>query len=60
MLTLVPSRAFLRIRATGRLTAADYRSFEPGFAAELKRGNPMSADKCQHCGASFKTDYEIT
>lgn len=38
MLTLEPpAAAFLRIRATGRLTAADYRRFEPGFAAELER-----------------------
>jgi len=37
-LTLTPSPApFLRIRATGRLTAADYRRFEPAFAAERKR-----------------------
>jgi hypothetical protein len=40
MLTLTPSpTAFIRIRATGRLTAADYRRFEPAFAAELKRRN---------------------
>jgi hypothetical protein len=30
-----PAEPFLRIRATGRLTAADYRRFEPAFAAEL-------------------------
>src|SRR5205085_11491056 len=40
MLTLVPSpSAFLHIRASGRLTAADYRRFEPAFAAELTRRN---------------------
>ena len=38
MLTLTPSPAsYLRIRASGRLTAADYRRFEPAFAAELER-----------------------
>ena len=38
MLTLTPSpAAFIRIRATGRLTAADYDRFEPAFAAELER-----------------------
>jgi SpoIIAA-like len=38
MLTLTPSpAAFIRIRATGRLTAADYRDFEPAFVAELAR-----------------------
>lgn len=41
MLSLVPSPApFLRIRANGRLTAADYRQFGPAFAAELKRHTP--------------------
>src|SRR5881227_3966144 len=41
MLTLEPSpAAFLRIRATGRLHAGDYRRFEPAFAAELGRRTP--------------------
>lgn len=41
MLTLVSSpTAFLRIRATGRLSAADYREFEPAFATELNRRSP--------------------
>ena len=36
MLTLIHSAArFICIRATGRLTSADYRRFEPTFAAEL-------------------------
>jgi hypothetical protein len=39
MLTPSPA-ASLRIRATGRLTAADYRRFEPAFAAELARRTP--------------------
>ena len=40
MLSIQSSRAsFIRIRATGRLSAADYRRFEPAFAAELKRRN---------------------
>jgi hypothetical protein len=38
MLTLEPCPVgFLRVRASGRLTAADYHHFEPDFAAELKR-----------------------
>ena len=38
MLTLVPSpAAYLRIRASGRLAVADYRRFDPKFAAELER-----------------------
>jgi hypothetical protein len=43
MLTLVPSSAaYLRIRASGRLGTADYRGFEPAFAAELAhRNTPM-------------------
>jgi hypothetical protein len=41
MLALEPSPAsFIRIRATGRLTAADYRRFEPAFTAELERRTP--------------------
>jgi hypothetical protein len=40
MLTLVPSPAYRRIRATGRLTAAHYDRFEPAFAAELTRRTP--------------------
>lgn len=41
MLTLAPSpAAFVRVRASGRLTAADYRAFEPAFAAELERRAP--------------------
>ena len=37
MLTLVRSpAAYIRIRASGRLTGADYRRFEHEFAAELK------------------------
>ena len=39
MLTLTPT-AFIRIRATGCLTAADYRRFEPAFAAELEHRTP--------------------
>jgi hypothetical protein len=44
MLTLIPSpAAFIRIRASGRLTAADYRRFEPVFTADLERRNlPIS------------------
>lgn len=38
MLTLVPSAGpFIRVRASGWLGAADYRRFEPEFAAELRR-----------------------
>src|SRR5215212_5364475 len=38
MLLVEPSSAsFIRIRASGRLGAADYRRFEPEFAAELAR-----------------------
>jgi hypothetical protein len=39
---LVESSAasFIRIRASGWLGAADYRRFEPEFAAELKRRTP--------------------
>jgi hypothetical protein len=38
MLSLIHSPGpFLRIRATGRLRAGDYRRFERGFAAELHR-----------------------
>ena len=41
MLNLIHSpTAFIRICATGRLTAADYRRFEPALAAELKRWTP--------------------
>jgi hypothetical protein len=41
MLVVEPaSAAFIRIRASGRLTAADYRRFEPTFAAELSRRAP--------------------
>ena len=36
MLTLVLSPAYIRIRASGPLTGADYRRFEPEFAAELE------------------------
>ena len=45
MLTLTPSPLpiiRIRIRATGLLRAADYRSFEPAFAAELaSRATPV-------------------
>jgi len=38
MLTILPSAApFIRISASGRLSATDYDRFEPEFAAELKR-----------------------
>jgi universal stress protein A len=37
MLAVEPSDPVIRIRASRRLTAADYRRFEPEFAAELKR-----------------------
>src|SRR3954447_23754829 len=38
MLSIEPSSAdFMRVRATGRLRADDYRGFEREFAAELKR-----------------------
>ena len=38
MLTLIPSpAAYIRIRASGRLSASDYDRFEREFAAELKR-----------------------
>ena len=38
MLIVEPtSGPFLRVRASGRLGAADYRRFEPELAAELKR-----------------------
>ena len=38
MLAVEPSPApFIRICASGRLTAAEYRRFEPAFAAELER-----------------------
>ena len=38
MLTLAPSpRPFLRIRASGRLSAADYDRFEPQFAKAIRR-----------------------
>ncbi|MFL6722173.1 MAG: STAS/SEC14 domain-containing protein [Sphingomonas sp.] len=41
MLTLEPSPAsFMRIGASGRLTADDYDRFEPAFAAELGRRTP--------------------
>ncbi len=41
MLLVTPSPApYIRIRATGLLRAADYRSFEPAFAAELARRAP--------------------
>ena len=36
MLTLTSSPGYIRIRASGWLTAGDYRRFEPEFAAELK------------------------
>ncbi|MFL6745083.1 MAG: STAS/SEC14 domain-containing protein [Sphingomicrobium sp.] len=41
VLSIQPSPApFIRIRATGLLRAADYRSFAPAFAAELARLSP--------------------
>jgi hypothetical protein len=41
MLLVEPSPGpFIRIRANGRLGAADYRRFEPEFAEELKRRKP--------------------
>ena len=54
MLTLVPSPAFLRIRASGRVSVADYRRFEPEFAAELKGREvptlPLLLDMRGFCG----------
>jgi hypothetical protein len=48
MLSVEPSpAAFIRIRASGRLAAADYRRFEPLFAQELgrrKRPVPLLLD----------------
>src|SRR5215208_7038000 len=41
MLLVEPSPAsFIRVRASGWLGAADYRRFEPEFAAELKCRTP--------------------
>src|SRR5688500_6987263 len=38
MLSVEPTKdPFLRVRASGRLAPADYRRFEPAFAAELAR-----------------------
>ena len=55
MLTLVRSpAAYIRIRASGRLTGADYRRFEHEFAAELKGREvptlPLLLDMRGFCG----------
>jgi len=53
MLTLVRSPAYIRIRACGRLTGADYRRFEPEFAAELEGRQmpiPLLLDMRGFCG----------